>query len=38
VDSTGQTIEFLLTAKRDADGAKHFFRKALGSPGNGCHG
>jgi transposase-like protein len=31
VDSTGQTIEFLLTAKRDADGAKRFFRKALNS-------
>jgi len=28
VDSTGQTIEFLLTAKRDAAGAKRFFRKA----------
>jgi transposase-like protein len=35
VDSTGQTIEFLLTAKRDAAGAKRFFRKALSSPGNG---
>jgi len=35
VDSTGQTIEFLLTAKRDAAGAKRFFRKALTSPGNG---
>jgi transposase-like protein len=34
VDSTGQTIEFLLTAKRDAAGAKRFFRKALSSPGN----
>src|SRR5258706_12823086 len=34
VDSTGQTIEFLLTAKRDAAGAKRFFRKALRSPGN----
>ena len=32
VDSTGQTIEFLLTAKRDAAGAKRFFRKALSSP------
>src|SRR5262244_3802901 len=29
VDSTGQTIEFLLTAKRDAAAAKRFFRKAL---------
>ena len=34
MDSTGQTIEFLLTAKRDAEAAKRFFRKALSSPGN----
>ena len=34
MDSTGQTIEFLLTAKRDAAGAKRVFRKALSSPGN----
>jgi len=34
VDSTGQTIEFLLTAKRDAAAAKRFFRKALSCPGN----
>ena len=34
VDSTGQTIDFLLTAKRDAAAAKRFFRKALSSPGN----
>ena len=34
VDSTGQTIDFLLTAKRDAGGAKRFFRKALQSVGN----
>src|SRR3954454_18025229 len=34
IDSTGQTIEFLLTAKRDAAGAKRFFRKALSSLGN----
>jgi len=34
VDSTGQTIEFLLTAKRGAAGAKRFFRKALSCPGN----
>jgi len=34
VDSTGQTIEFLLTAKRDAAAAKRFFRKALSSPSN----
>jgi transposase, IS6 family len=31
VDSTGQTIDFLLTAKRDAAGAKRFFRKAFES-------
>jgi transposase-like protein len=36
VDSTGQTIDFLLTAKRDAAGAKRFLRKALSSPGNGA--
>jgi transposase, IS6 family len=34
VDSTGQTIDFLLTAKRDAAAAKRFFHKALSSPGN----
>ena len=34
MDSTGQTIDFLLTAKRDAAGAKRFFRKAFRSPGN----
>src|ERR1700751_1347097 len=34
VDSTGQTIDFLLTAKRDAAGAKRFFPKALSSPNN----
>ena len=34
VDSTGQTIELLLTAKRDAAAANRFFRKALSSPGN----
>ena len=34
VDSTGQTIDFLLTAKRDAADAKRFFRKAFQSPGN----
>ena len=34
VDSTGQTIDFLLTAKRDAAGAKRFFRKAFQSSGN----
>jgi hypothetical protein len=34
VDSTGQTIDFLLTAKRDAAGAKRFLRKAFQSAGN----
>jgi transposase-like protein len=34
VDSTGQTIDFLLTAKRDAAGAKRFLCKALRSLGN----
>ena len=32
VDSQGQTIDFLLSAKRDAAAAKRFFRKALGQP------
>ena len=32
VDSRGQTIDFLLSAKRDAAAAKCFFRKALGQP------
>jgi transposase-like protein len=34
VDSTGQTIEFLLAAKRDTAAAKRFFRKALSGAGN----
>ena len=34
VDSTGQTIDFLLTAKRDAAAAKRFFRKVFRSPCN----
>jgi IS6 family transposase len=34
VDSTGQTIDFLLAAKRDAAAAKRFFRKALVAIGN----
>jgi len=29
VDKSGQTIDFLLSAKRDAAAAKRFFRKAL---------
>jgi IS6 family transposase len=32
VDSRGHTIDFLLSAKRDAKAAKRFFRKALGQP------
>src|SRR5215203_5998609 len=34
VDSTGATIDFLLSARRDADAAKRFFQKALRSPGH----
>src|SRR5262252_3947539 len=34
VDSAGQTIDFLLSAKRDAAGAKRFFRKVFSSPAN----
>jgi len=34
VDSTGQIIDFLLTAKRDAEAAKRFFRKALQAEAN----
>jgi len=34
VDSTGQTIDWLLTAKRDAASAKRFFRKTLLDPSN----
>ena len=30
VDGTGQTIEFMFSAKRDKKAAKRFFRKALG--------
>jgi hypothetical protein len=32
VDSRGQKIAFLLSAKRDAEAAKRFFRKALAQP------
>jgi len=32
VDSRGQTIGFLLSAKHDAAAAKRFFRKALAQP------
>jgi len=34
VDSTGQTIDFLLTARRDTAAAKLFFRKTLLDPAN----
>ena len=34
VDSTGQTINFLLTAKRDTAAAKRFLRKTLLDPAN----
>src|ERR1700692_3875718 len=33
VDSTGATIDFLLSAKRDANSAKRFLQKALASTG-----
>jgi transposase-like protein len=32
VDAAGQTIDFLLSPKRDAAAAKHFFRKSLKQP------
>jgi transposase, IS6 family len=32
VDSTGQTIDFMLSAKRDTKAAKRFFRKMLKTP------
>ena len=34
VDSTGQTIDFLLTAKRDTAAAKRFFQKTQLDPAN----
>ena len=34
VDSTGHTIDFLLTAKRDAESAKRFFRQVFSAEGN----
>ena len=34
VDSTGATIDFLLSAKRDAVAAKRFLQKAVRSPGH----
>ena len=41
VDGTGQTIDFLLSAKRDKKAAKRFFKRALGreahpQPARGC--
>jgi IS6 family transposase len=38
-DSTGATIDFLLSAKRDVDAAERFLAKALGGSGRcrqGC--
>ena len=35
VDSRGQTIDFLLAARRDTAAAKRFFRKALAQPHTG---
>jgi transposase, IS6 family len=32
VDSQGQTLEFLLSPKRDTEAAKHVFTKALAAP------
>jgi transposase-like protein len=34
VDKYGETVEFMLSAKRDAAAAKRFFRRALKSPHN----
>jgi transposase-like protein len=34
VDSDGNTIDFMLSAKRDRKTAKRFFKKALGSKHN----
>ena len=34
LDSTGQTIDFLLTAKRDMAAAKRFLRGAIDASGN----
>jgi transposase, IS6 family len=34
VDSTGQTIDFLLSARRDTEAAKRFFRKVFAADAN----
>jgi transposase-like protein len=34
VDSTGATIDFLLSETRDLSAARNFFRKAVASPGH----
>jgi transposase, IS6 family len=34
IDSTGQTIDFLLTAKRDTTAAKRFLRRVIDASGN----
>ena len=36
LDSTGQTIDFMLSAKRDTKAAKRFFRKMLKAPKHQC--
>jgi transposase, IS6 family len=36
VDSAGATIDFLLSARRDAAAAKRFFQNALRAPGHRC--
>jgi IS6 family transposase len=38
VDSTGQAIDFLLTAKRDKAAAKRFLRNAIKVSGNAMPG
>jgi IS6 family transposase len=35
LDSTGPTIDFLLTARRDTAAAKRFLRRAIDASGNG---
>jgi transposase, IS6 family len=37
IDSTGATIDFVLSALRDADAAKRLFRKALSNPSHRQH-